>query len=382
LLTNMIKTSPCLFLPLEAKDLVIMKAFVKAGSSLETDANRGAAHLIEHLVLNNGVNEKSLHRIHELGGSLAGSTNREYTSYTLSSSGGDVSSLLNGIHDLLNFPGFSEDALRSEKKVIIKEIGLKNADPVWMRVQKIFSKLWSGTSRQHSTLSTVMELGKLTKANVNSFYNEHYRPDNIFYVIMCSLDEWKKAEKIYPSLNIIDGSDATRHLSFSHDVLHAHYFDFEENKLIRSYIVTELANATYLTEPMLDLLKEFLNQIGGVSMFTVKTNKSINALIPIITREKVNSKDLISLLQQWLGYDLSHEQFDIMKRKIRFKELKERENPYKKIDKVAERWMYHGSYDIASTILEDFNHLDYNQFIEFKNGYLKKAIEKLREFRV
>jgi zinc protease len=166
--------------PRPAIPIVVVRAYVRAGSAFDPADAPGLAHLTAEL-LTRGTAVRTgpeLDRAIEfVGGGLEADAGRDGTSVTLAILRKDLDLGLDLLAEVLLRPTFPEDELR--RKVAEIEAGLRRSEenPETVGSRALARLLYPGHPYAHPVVGTIESVGKLTRAQVVEFHRARYRPD-------------------------------------------------------------------------------------------------------------------------------------------------------------------------------------------------------------
>jgi len=166
--------------PRPAIPIVVVRAYVRAGSVFDSADAPGVANLTAEL-LTRGTAVRTgpeLDRAIEfVGGGLEADAGRDGTSVTLAILRKDLDLGLDLLAEVLLRPTFPEDELR--RKVAEIEAGLRRSEenPEIVGSRALARLLYPGHPYAQPVSGTVESVGKLTRAQVVEFHRARYRPD-------------------------------------------------------------------------------------------------------------------------------------------------------------------------------------------------------------
>ena len=166
--------------PRPAIPIVVVRAYVRAGSAFDPADAPGLAHLTAEL-LTRGTAVRTgpeLDRAIEfVGGGLEADAGRDGTSVTLAILKKDLDLGLDLLAEVLLKPTFPADEL--SRKVAEIEAGLRRAEenPETVGSRALARLLYPGHPYAHPVSGTIESVGKLTRAQVVEFHRARYRPD-------------------------------------------------------------------------------------------------------------------------------------------------------------------------------------------------------------
>ncbi len=163
---------------------VIVGIYITVGSRDEDEKKAGISHFTEHSVFkgtkNRSEREISL-AIESRGGYLNASTSREWTSLYVHVLPEEVNLACDILSDLIGNPKFAEDALESERAVILQEIKMFNDSPESL----LFDYTFKSTFGENHPLARLI-LGSFESVNnikckdIIEFWDKSWTAERIF----------------------------------------------------------------------------------------------------------------------------------------------------------------------------------------------------------
>ena len=170
---------------------VAFGAWVRAASIHEPRDRMGVSHLLEHMVFKGtptrGAREIAL-AVESLGGSLDAYTAREHTSYQARVLDEDLPQAADVIGDLLFRPLLRPADLRTERKVVLEEIGMVEDTPDDLVFELHNELLWGDHPYGYSILGTRETVGSLDVAALRDLHARAYHPSQIVVAASGSVD--------------------------------------------------------------------------------------------------------------------------------------------------------------------------------------------------
>ncbi|MDQ1399308.1 MAG: hypothetical protein QOK20_1240, partial [Acidimicrobiaceae bacterium] len=156
--------------------------WVGTGSRDETGPLSGASHFLEHLLFK-GTDTRSARSIaeavDEVGGDINAFTTKEYTAFYLRVLDDALETGLDILSDIMWRPAFRPDEVEAERQVILEEILMHNDEPADLVHEVLAEALWPGHPLGRDVLGTEESIKGLTRDDIASFHEAHYRPANI-----------------------------------------------------------------------------------------------------------------------------------------------------------------------------------------------------------
>ncbi|MDQ1393681.1 MAG: hypothetical protein QOF30_2658 [Acidimicrobiaceae bacterium] len=156
--------------------------WVGTGSRDETGPLAGASHFLEHLLFK-GTDTRSARAIaeavDEVGGDINAFTTKEYTAFYLRVLDDALETGLDILSDIMWRPAFRPDEVEAERQVILEEILMHNDEPADLVHEVLAEALWPGHPLGCDVLGTEESIEGLSRDDIASFHQAHYRPANI-----------------------------------------------------------------------------------------------------------------------------------------------------------------------------------------------------------
>lgn len=170
-----------------AVPIVIVHAYVRAGSAFDPPGQPGLANLTAEL-LSRGTSRRTGPQLDEaiefVGGSLGAGAGRDGAMVSLSVLKRDLSLGLDLLAELLLEPSFPETELKRKVKEIQAAIRRSEDDPESVAGRALALLLYPGHPYEHPVAGTEASVGRLTRQQVREFYRRHYRPDAALLVVV------------------------------------------------------------------------------------------------------------------------------------------------------------------------------------------------------
>ena len=161
------------------------------GSSLETRADRGISHLVEHMLFK-GTPRRSARDIAEtmdgVGGNLNAFTDKEATCYYAKVIDRHVPLALDVLSDMFLHSLFDPTELAKEQKVVLEEIKMYEDSPDEMIHDLFLQTMWSGSNLGDPTIGFVDTVLKVTPDDLRAHMTKHYAPNSIVVAAAGNVD--------------------------------------------------------------------------------------------------------------------------------------------------------------------------------------------------
>ncbi|GAB5388112.1 MAG: pitrilysin family protein [Alphaproteobacteria bacterium] len=165
--------------------------WIKAGSRNETQAENGAAHLLEHMVFKGTKTRSAMDisaEIEQVGGMLNAHTSREATAFHVRLLADDVPLGVDVISDLVLNAVIDTGELDKERGVVLAEIGQSLDSPDDVVFDHWQSTALPGQPLGRPILGTAETVGGMPRDTLAGFVNRHYRPDQMVFAASGAVD--------------------------------------------------------------------------------------------------------------------------------------------------------------------------------------------------
>lgn len=159
----------------------------KVGSRYETKVNNGVSHFLEHLVFKGTEARPTTAIITKeldgLGADYNAFTGKEHTGYYITTDSANISLIIEMLADILQHSKFDPVEMDRERGVIIEEINMYEDNPL-MHIEDVFENLlFQGTTLGVSILGPKVNIKKLSRQALYSFYQKHYYNGNTIFLV-------------------------------------------------------------------------------------------------------------------------------------------------------------------------------------------------------
>jgi len=157
---------------------------IRAGSRDEEVGQWGMAHFIEHLIFKGTGKRKAFHvlnRLDVVGGDLNAYTTKEVTVVHASFLDAHLERAMELLADVVGNPSFPEKEIDKEKGVILDEIAGYRDNPEESLLDDFEEQLFGSHPLAHNILGTAETLEGMTRAQVLTFYAQHYGASNAVF---------------------------------------------------------------------------------------------------------------------------------------------------------------------------------------------------------
>ncbi len=166
--------------PMPGIESVAVGVWVAAGAMDERETENGVAHLLEHMAFK-GTTSRTARQIVEemenIGGHVNAATSYPHTGYYARLLKGGIACAVDILADILTNPLFEEDALATEKDVVIQEIGEAQDTPDDVLFEQIQLLTYAGQPLGRPILGDSASVRRQTPQSLRAFMARTYRAD-------------------------------------------------------------------------------------------------------------------------------------------------------------------------------------------------------------
>ena len=188
---------------------VALGFWIGTGSAMESDAQAGTSHLLEHMLFR-GTEKYRSHEIDELfdamGAEINAGTDRESTSVYTRVLDRHLERAFDIAAEMVWRPRF--EALEAEREVVLEEIAMYEDDPQ----DRVFDVLGRAVFGSHplgrAVIGTAQVVGALTREQLQAFHDERYAPERIVIAAAGSVDHDALLELARTAVAVSPGAEA------------------------------------------------------------------------------------------------------------------------------------------------------------------------------
>jgi len=162
---------------------VTVQIRVLSGLSNEGEyAGSGISHFLEHLLFKGThvkTSEEIRREIKAMGGMINGSTGLDSAEYHITVPNENFEKTLSLLVDMVMDPVFAEEEIAAERDVILKEIKLRNDDPVARRMRLLFAQAYREHVYKYPIIGYEEMFKKLSREDLLRYHSAVYTPDRI-----------------------------------------------------------------------------------------------------------------------------------------------------------------------------------------------------------
>ena len=157
---------------------------VNVGSRDEDENEHGMAHLIEHMLFKGTEKRKSsqiIERLENVGGEMNAYTTKEETVVYAAFLKKYTERAVELISDVILHSKFPNAELKKEVVIVMDEIQSYNDSPSELIFDDFEEMLFENNPMAHNILGTKKQLKSFSSDKLNSFFNSHYRTDEMVF---------------------------------------------------------------------------------------------------------------------------------------------------------------------------------------------------------
>jgi predicted Zn-dependent peptidase len=161
---------------------VAVAFWVGTGSRDEPDELAGASHFLEHLLFKGTARRSAAaiaEELDEVGGDCNAFTTKEYTTFYVRLLSEHLSLGLDILSDIMWEPALRTDDIEAERTVILDEILMHADEPADLAGERWQAALFPDHALGRDTLGTASSVQRITREDIRSFFDLHYRPSNM-----------------------------------------------------------------------------------------------------------------------------------------------------------------------------------------------------------
>ena len=177
---------------LEKSPVVTVQVWYHAGSKDEPPNKRGSAHMFEHMMFKGSTRvrpEAHAQELSRLGGRVNAFTVEDATAYhnTLPAPYMDFAMQLEAerMRNLL----FRDEMITTEKQVVLEEIRQQENSPLYQGMLRFLKIAYAVHPYAWTAAGSLADLNETTVADLRTFYDSYYQPNNALLIVVGSVPE-------------------------------------------------------------------------------------------------------------------------------------------------------------------------------------------------
>ena len=165
--------------------------WIASGSALETPAENGISHFLEHMFFK-GSNHRTAHQIaaemDAIGGVMNAYTTKEYTCFYARTLTEHVAEGFDILADMLAYPLLKGQDVQLERGVILEEINMSMDDPEDFVCEQLTMNIWKNSPYGQPILGSRENILAVTADQLRSYFLTHYSPHRMAIAITGNFD--------------------------------------------------------------------------------------------------------------------------------------------------------------------------------------------------
>ncbi len=170
---------------------VSMGIIVHTGAAVESDAEDGISHFIEHMMFK-GTKKRTSFQISDemdaIGAQMNAFTSKDITCYYAKSTTAHAKEAFEILSDLFLNSVFPEEEMTREKGVIIEEINMNDDTPDDLCLDLLSKAFYGERGYGRNILGTRSNVSGFTYADVKNYLSKRYVPENIVISMAGNID--------------------------------------------------------------------------------------------------------------------------------------------------------------------------------------------------
>ena len=176
--------------PIDNAQSIEIGLYIKAGARYENKGDNGITHLLEHMHFRQlgNMKQKEIYEYAEkMGSTLRGTTYKEMLCFNIKVRPKYLKKSLNLFEKIITTYEWTEEQLKSEKKVVISEIREKEDNN---ENQKIIDRvIWNKHPLSNSILGNASNIKRITLQKLVQYKKKIFCKDNMLLVITGAINE-------------------------------------------------------------------------------------------------------------------------------------------------------------------------------------------------
>lgn len=172
--------------------VVLSQIWYKVGSTYEPTGITGISHMLEHMMFK-GTTDYPYGQLEQLvekhGGEQNAFTSYDFTAYYQFWHKDHLEKSLDIERSRMRDLCLDQTQFEQEKKVVIEERRMRTEDnPIGFAYERYMSCAYQSTPRHHPIIGWMSDIEQYTLADISSWYQQHYAPNNAIIVIIGDVD--------------------------------------------------------------------------------------------------------------------------------------------------------------------------------------------------
>ncbi|KYC36397.1 peptidase M16 [Scytonema hofmannii PCC 7110] len=163
-------------------DIIAARIFIRAGSCYETKEQAGLTHLLSSVLTKgcDGLSSLAIaEKVESVGASLSADTTADYFLLSLKTVTSDFAEILTLAGQILRQPTFPEMEVELEQRIALQDIRSQQEQPFTIAFDQLRNAMYAEHPYARSALGDETTMSRLTRGDLEQYYQTHFRPDNI-----------------------------------------------------------------------------------------------------------------------------------------------------------------------------------------------------------
>ncbi|BAU14621.1 processing protease [Leptolyngbya sp. NIES-3755] len=163
-------------------DIIAARLFFKAGTRWEPYDKAGLSHLVAAVMTKGTERHSSLEiaeRVESIGASVSTDAASDYFLVSLKTVSADFPEMLMLAGELLRSATFPESEVELERRLALQAIRSQQEQPFTVALDRLRHAMYGQHPYALSGLGTIETVEKLTREDLQTYYQTHFRPDNL-----------------------------------------------------------------------------------------------------------------------------------------------------------------------------------------------------------
>ncbi len=249
--------------------VISINILIKVGSAMETDAEAGISHFIEHMLFK-GTPNRAVGRIardvEAAGGDINAYTSFDQTVYYINMASRFADDGLAILADAVQHPLFDAEEVKRESEVICEEIRRGEDNPSHQLSEFIFEHTYGTHPYGRPIIGFAKTVQGFTRDDLLSYWQRWYTPSNMVVILVGDFDTADMIQKCETAFGAMPGRAAPTPLYINQTIAATEPRCFQHRANIESSyfgISCPIASILHQDVPALDVLSHILG--GGES---------------------------------------------------------------------------------------------------------------------
>ena len=168
-------------------DIIASRLYFKnAGTRVESTSQAGVSHLLSTVITKGTENLKAAEiaeKIEAVGAGLNAESANDYFAMSLKTVSQDFSEMLQLVGEMIRFPSLPETEIELEQSLTLQNIIAQKEQPFNLAFNQLRSQMYPEHPYGTSVLGTEATVSSLTRADLKTYHETYFRPDQLIISI-------------------------------------------------------------------------------------------------------------------------------------------------------------------------------------------------------